>query len=113
MAELRHLLLVVTWPAAEIAARPVVALTALMFTTTLEPAFLQLVAEVVVVAAAAATGHISLSFLGSRRDGNTTPAGCKFFLYCDVESMAEKNWKYLGTMLSDASSKRSSRTTKH
>ena len=112
MAELRQLLLIVTWPAAEIAARPVVVLTALMFSTTLEPAFLQLVAEVV-VAAAAATGHISLSFLGSRRDGNTMPAGCKFFLSCDIERMAEKNWKYLGTMLSDASSKRSSRTTKH
>jgi hypothetical protein len=107
MAELRQLLLIVTWPAAEMVARPVVVLTALMFTTTLEPAFLQL------VAAAPATGHISLSFLGSRRDGNTTPAGCKFFLSCDVESMAEKNWKYLGIMLSDASSKRSSRTTKH
>ena len=112
MAEPRQRLVIVTWPAAEIVAKPVVVLTALMFSTTLEPAFLQLVAEEV-VAAAPATGHISLSFLDSRRDGNTTPAGCKFFLLCDVESMAEKNWKYLGTMLSDASSKRNSRTTKH
>jgi hypothetical protein len=43
----------------------------------LEAAVAVAVAVVVVVEA---VGQSSLSFLGSQLDGNTTPAGCKFFL---------------------------------
>ena len=77
MAELRYLLVIVTWPAAEKVPRPVVALTPLTCTTSLAPAFLRL--EAVAVAAVAATGQSLLFFLGSQQDGAITPAGCKFF----------------------------------
>ena len=86
MAELRHLLVIVPWPAAETAPRHVVALTVLTCITSLAAAFPRL--EAVAVAAAAvvveAADRSSLSFLGSQLDGSTTPAGCKFFLPCCV-----------------------------
>jgi len=84
MAELRHLLVIVPWHAAETAPRPVVALTVLTCTTSLAQAFLRLEVVVVVVAVvavvAAAAGQSSRSLLGFQLDGGTTPAGCEFSL---------------------------------
>ena len=83
MVELRHLLVIVPWHAAETAPRPVVALTVLTCTTSLAVAFLlgrrhrhhhrRLVA-----------GRSTPSSLGSQLDGGTTPAGCEFLLPCCV-----------------------------
>ena len=81
MAELRHLLVIVPWHAAETAPRPVVALTVLTCTTSLAQAFLRLeVVAVVVAVVAAAAGQSSRSLLGFQLDGGTTPAGCEFSL---------------------------------
>jgi len=85
MAELRHLLVIVTWHAAETAPRPVVALTVLTCTTSLAVALLRLEAVTVAVAVVVVVAEQSSpSFLGSQLDGDTTPAGCEFLLPCCV-----------------------------